>query len=164
MTRRGRILAAAGLGLAAAAVAQLQPGTKVGGFRLPEYAEDGTLKSQVFGEFAQALTNGHIEIEGLRIELYKDKEVETRVTSPHCIYDRRRGLAASTSSIRITRGDVVITGDDYGYSPKFERFEINTNARVVLRDVRGMSSRRNPLAPAPAAPPATGAVEAGKAP
>lgn len=114
----------------------LRPGMEVGGFRLPDYAEDGTLESQLFGEHALALSNGLIEIRGLRIEMYKDGQVETRVTSPHCLYDRERQSAGSTSSVRITRGEVVITGDDYLYSPRRQRFEIHTNARVVLRDAR----------------------------
>ncbi len=162
MTARGRLLAALGLGLVAAcAVAQMQPGATVGGFRLPEYADDGTLKSQVFGEFAQSLSNGLIEIQGLRVEMYQGEAVETRVTSPHCLYDRVRGSAGSTSSVRITRGEAVITGDDYRYMPKRQRFEIHTNARVVLRDVRAMS-RRKPVqtgdAPPPAAPVPSGPV------
>lgn len=143
MTGRGRILAGMGMSLAAAcSVAQMPPGATVGGFRLPEYADDGTLKSQVFGEFAQALSNGLIEIHGLRIEMYQGEAVETRVTSPHCLYDRVRGAAGSTSSVRITRGEAVITGDDYRYMPKRQRFEIRTNARVVLRDVRGLSQKK----------------------
>lgn len=176
MTGRGRLVAGLGLGLAAVcAWAQLEPvpgaaglgvgpqsglrpGMEVGGFRLPDYAEDGTLKTQLFGEHALALSNGLIEIRGLRIEMYKDGQVETRVTSPHCLYDRERQAAGSTSSVRITRGEVVITGDDYAYSPRRQRFEIHTNARVVLRDVRGMSQRKGTAAAAPtnAAPAGTG--------
>ncbi|MBM4153475.1 MAG: hypothetical protein FJ221_00380 [Lentisphaerae bacterium] len=177
MTGCGRHLAGLGLGLAAAcAWAQLEPapeapglgagpqsglrpGMEVGGFRLPDYAEDGTLQTQLFGEHALALSNGLIEIRGLRIEMYKDGQVETRVTSPHCLYDRERQSAGSTSSVRITRGDVVITGDDYLYSPRRQRFEIHTNARVVLRDVRGLSGRKGPPAaavPTNAAPAETG--------
>ena len=151
MTPRGRLLAGLGLGLAACAVAQVQPGMEAGGFRLPEYAEDGTLKSQLFGEYARALSNNLIEIRGLRIELYKDGQVETRVTSPHCLYDRGSQAAGSTSSVRITRGEVVITGDRYSYSSRRERFEIHTNARVVLRDVRGLSHRKKTAADATAA-------------
>lgn len=151
MTRRGRLLAGLGLGLAVAgAWAQMQPGMEAGGFRLPDYAEDGTLKSQLFGEYARALSNDLIEIRGLRIEMYKDGQVETRVTSPHCLYDHVRQAAGSTSSVRITRGEVVITGDDYAYSPKRQRFEIHTNARVVLSNVRGLSHRRKPAETGPA--------------
>ncbi len=167
MTRRGRLLAELGLGLAAAcAWAQLapdpgmaqplagsqtglRPGMEAGGFRLPEYAEDGTLKSQLFGDHARALSNNVIEIRGLRIEMYKDGQVETRVSSPHCLYDHVRQAAGSTSSVRITRGEVVITGDDYAYSPKRQRFEIHTNARVVLRNVRGLSHPRKPAGGGP---------------
>lgn len=135
MTARGMLATGAVAGVAVvAAIAQLQPGQTLGGFRVPEYEEDGSMRSQLFGDFARVLPNGLVEVEGVRVEMYRDGEVETRVASPHSLYDRQTRAVASTSSVSIIRGDVVITGDHYRYDPRNETFLIRTNARVVLRN------------------------------
>lgn len=136
---RRQWLAAAAAGAALGALAQLQPGGSATGFRVPDYDDEGRLRSQLSGERATMLTPDVVEIENLQVDMFRDGVVETRIVSPHCIYNRRAHIAMSTSSVRIIRGDVVITGEDYRYEPRRQRFMIQTNARVVIRDVRKLA-------------------------
>lgn len=137
--RHGRWLVASGVGAALYAVAQLQTGGSATGFRVPDYDDEGRLRSQLSGERATMLTPDIVEIENLQVDMYRDGVVETRIVSPHCLYNRRAHVAMSTGSVRIVRGDVVITGSDYRYEPRRQRFLIQTNARVIIRDVRKLA-------------------------
>ncbi|MCX7818464.1 MAG: hypothetical protein N2652_04545 [Kiritimatiellae bacterium] len=131
------------------ALAQLQPGGSATAFRVPDYDEEGRLRSQLSGERVTMLTPDILEVEQLQVEMFRDGVVETRISSPHCLYNRRAHVAMSTAAVRIVRGDVMITGADYRYEPRRQRFLIQTNARVVIRDVRKLAL--------PGARPAAGA-------
>lgn len=144
-------VAAAAIG-AATWAQQLQRGGRVEGFRVPDYDDNGVLRSQLYGDWAVLRSPDVVEVENPRVELYRDGEIETRVVSPHCLFNRRTQMVASTSTVRIVRGDVVITGQNYRFEPRHERFVIYTNARVVLRDVRRAASGR--LLPGGTAPEA----------
>jgi hypothetical protein len=128
-------LSAAGLWFAAAwiAGAQFQAGQTMSKFRVPDYDDAGELKSLVLGEEATALTETLIRINGLRLELYRQGVLETRVTSPVCVFDRASNSASSTSSVRIARGNLVITGEQYTWETQTQRFVIERNARVVIQ-------------------------------
>ncbi len=136
---RRRWMAAAAAGAALGAVAQLQPGGSATAFRVPDYDDEGRLRSLLSGERATVLSPDVVEIENLQVDMFRDGIVETRIVSPHCLYHRRAHIAMSTSPVRIVRGDVVITGEDYRYEPRRQRFMIQTNARVVIRDVRKLA-------------------------
>lgn len=119
--------------IAAAQLPQLPAGQTVRGFRVPDYHPDGTLKSVITGDTARALGNERFEITNLRIELFRDGVVETRVTAPQCVFDRRTQEVSSKGAVRIVRGEVVITGEGFVWSGADPRFAIERNARVVLR-------------------------------
>ena len=138
-SRFGRWMAGGAAAAALCALAQLQPGGSATGFRVPDYDEEGQLRSLLSGERVTVLTPDLVELENVQVDLFRDGIVETRIVSPHCLYHRRAQIAMSTSSVRIVRGDVVITGEDYRYEPRRQRFLIQTNARVVIRDVRKLA-------------------------
>lgn len=128
-------LGVAGLWFAAAwiAGAQFQAGQTLTKFRVPDYDDEGNLKSLVLGDEAVAQTETLIQISGLRLELYKQGVLETRVTSPICLFDRVSNSATSTSSVRIARGNLIITGEQYTWETQTQRFVIERNARVVIQ-------------------------------
>lgn len=129
-------LIGAGLFVAAAAVAQLREGQTVIGFRYPEYDNDGNLKTLITGDSATAQSPTVFDIRNLKIEMYKDGAVDTRVTAPQCRFDRRAMQATSEDSVRIVRGDLVITGEGFTWSGTPSSFRIERNVRLVLRNVR----------------------------
>ena len=104
-------------------------------FALPEYNEQMELVSKIEGDEAEVGDHGDFLITNLRFQMFKNGKVDARVTSPLCTYSKRRNEGWSKSSIRITREDLVVTGEDYKFSGKNERIHIRKNAKVVLRSV-----------------------------
>ena len=111
--------------------------------RVPEYDEQGRLKSQMFGELAKSLPDGNVEITGLKIEFYEGTQVNVRVTAPLCVFDRVRNVAQSDGPVRIARDNMVITGTGFQFDKKDERFKIRSKAKVVLKGGRREMNKGN---------------------
>lgn len=152
MSWRRAALAAAFLGWATAAVAQME-GQTVTGFRLPEYDEDGKLKQQLYGQTATFLQDGIIQLTGLKIEIFRKGEVSARVYSSLCAYDQKRKRAASKQHIRVVTEKAVLTGDGFAWNGETQQFQIFENAKVTLDGQMDTRSLVEPT-PAPEAPPA----------
>ena len=111
---------------------------EISGFRVPDYDEEGNLKSQLHGDYAKIRPNDEVEITNLKIETYdRGSEPEMLVTSPHCVYNRQSGSARSESALRIARDNMIITGEGYVWDSGSERFIIRRKARVVLKNASG---------------------------
>ena len=108
----------------------------VAGVRIPEYDEQGRLKSQLFGDLAKSLPDGNIEITGLKVEFYEGTQVNMRVTAPLCLFDRARNTAQSEGPVRIARDTMVITGTGFLFNNREERFKILKDVKVVLKGTR----------------------------
>ena len=108
------------------------------GFRVPEYDDQGRLKSQLFGDYAKIPMTGPIEVHQLKYEFYNESgtQAETRITAPLCFYDREHGEASSDGAVRIARDDMVITGVGFHFSRNTERMIIHNQVKVVLKGMR----------------------------
>ena len=136
--RRLLVLMAVGLALVGAVCAQIIEGAKIGEFRVPEYDSNNLLKSLLFGDYAEVQGDGSIDITELKVEFYEDgTNVQMTVTAPRCSYDRRKGLARSTSSVRIEGDQMTVTGEDFTFDVERERFQIRKDARVEIKNARG---------------------------
>ena len=82
-------------------------------FRIPEYDDQGTMKQLLLGRSAQVRAANVVEIRDMTIEVFKEGALDARITSPHCLYNTKTRSAESTSSVRIARGNIVISGSDY---------------------------------------------------
>jgi hypothetical protein len=108
-------------------------GQTVGDFRMPQYDKEGRKTSEIFGDYATVRSDGTFEIRGLRLDYYQDEEVDIRVTSPSCIFDEKRGTAKSDDAVRISRENMVVTGEGFRWDRETEVFEIFRKTRVVLK-------------------------------
>jgi len=125
------ILAVAGFSVMA--VAQLPDAGEITGFRVPEFDANGVLKSEIFGEKAKPLPGSEfIRITGLRILVYKNKEVESTLTADHCTISRKDRSAFSNADVKIERGNVVITGKGFRWNPESQRIEILNTFHMVM--------------------------------
>jgi phage-related protein len=106
------------------------------GFRVPEYNEDGTMRSQLFGKRATLNQDDMVVINDLRIEFYGTGKSNAIVTAPHCVYDRASKDAESEGSIQIDMAEMTITGRGYTCSGEEKRFTILNDAKVVLKNVQ----------------------------
>ncbi|HMP77698.1 MAG TPA: LPS export ABC transporter periplasmic protein LptC [Kiritimatiellia bacterium] len=145
---------AAALAVVALAWATAQPGDEaqtVSGFRVPSIDKDGNLTSQMFGDSARILPNGLVDIAELRMEFYvrgsvmTNRQIDMRITSPRCVYNRASGVATSEAPVRIARDNMVVTGTGFRWVGSEERLEIYSEAKVVLKDVkRNINSEAKP--------------------
>lgn len=115
---------------------QLEVGQTVTRFRVPQYDSEGRLTSQIFGDFAEVLTNGIIRITGLLLEMYQGTQVTMRVTAETCRFDRARGVAVSESAVRMDRTNLTVTGVGFAWHGSEDRVQLFQNVRVVLHDTR----------------------------
>lgn len=110
--------------------------TTVSGFKVPEFDEDGNKTSLLTGDFAKMAPDGDIEITNLRMEFYKDDEVESLMTAPKCTYNQRKGLAYSRSSVKMSREGMEVTGRGFAYDRTNELFRIFSDVRVLIKGAR----------------------------
>ena len=104
------------------------------GFRVPEYDDQGHIKTQMFGESANIPANGPVEVHQLKYEIYGEgTQAETCITAPLCFYDREGGEAHSDGPVRIARADMVITGVGFSFDRRSERMVIQHQVKVVLK-------------------------------
>ncbi len=101
-------------------------------FRVPEFDPNGVLKSEIFGEQAEPLLDDKIRITGLRIVMYKNRAVESTLTSSHCTIDRKDRSAFSNAEVKIIRGNVVVTGKGFRWDSANQRIEILNNFHMVM--------------------------------
>lgn len=139
--RAGRMGVAAAIAAAGWVLAQSAPDLQqVTGFRVPSYDDQGNMTSQMFGDAARIMTNGMVEITELRMEFYErgsaDRQLQMRVTSPRCFYDRGSSSATSSAPVRIARDNMVVTGTGFTWDGRKERLQIMSSAKVVLKDAK----------------------------
>lgn len=144
-------LMAALMVMAGGGAAQTEPVQTLAGFRVPEYDRDGALKSELFGDLAQLTPDGCVRITNLRIDFFRDRRLEMRVTAPECRYDEKRKEAESEGPVKIARPNMVVTGVGFAWKAAKERLEIFRDAKVVLKG----GARRHMEPPGPEGPNAT---------
>ncbi len=128
----------AGVWLLAALLAggQNEAGKTLQGFQVPEYDEQGNLKSQLFGDYAEILPDGSVQITNLRIEAYEKGQKAMEVTAPACLYNERTKQATSDTDIKIERDNMIVTGTGFAWDSAQNRIEIQNNVKVVLKNVQ----------------------------
>jgi hypothetical protein len=112
--------------------AQLPGMGEIKDFRVPEFDANGVLKSEIYGDVAKPVSENLILITGLRIIIYKNKEVEATLTSGHCTIDRKTRDAFSNADVKIVRGNVVITGKGFRWGTETQRIEILNKFHMVM--------------------------------
>lgn len=123
---------------------------QVTGFRVPSYDDQNNLTSTMFGESAMIMPDGKVDITDLRLEFYSgvatNRQIEMRVTSPRCMYDRNTGSATSDAPVRLARDNMVVTGVGFQWSSREEKLFIEKDAKVVFNDIK-RSMREQGVAP-----------------
>jgi len=119
------------------ALAQTADRQVITGLRVPEYDDQGKLKSLLCGDHATIPLTGPIEVQQLKYEAFSSgTQADVRISAPQCYYDRELGTANSTGAVRIARPDLVITGTGFDFDRRSERMVIKSQVRVVLKSVR----------------------------
>jgi len=120
-------------GWAMAVSAQTPGSSEITQFRVPEFDAAGVLKSEIFGERARPLPGTDlVSITGLRIVMYKNKDVDSTLTAAHCTINRKDKRAFSNADVRIIHGNVVITGTGFRWMADTQRIEILNHFHMVM--------------------------------
>lgn len=109
-------------------------GESIKGFRVPDYNEDGSLKSILYG--STAVKNNKTQVwnmTGVKIEMFSSNRVSAVVTSPGCDFEMRKGTGTSEKPIVILHDRLQVQGTGYTWDQKKETFKINSQARVMIR-------------------------------
>jgi hypothetical protein len=119
------------------ALAQTTDRQVITGLRVPEYDDQGRLKSLLRGDHATIPLSGPIEVQQLKYEVFgSGTQADVRITAPQCLYDREHGTANSTGAVCIARPDMIITGTGFDFDRRSERMVIKHQVRVVLKGAR----------------------------
>lgn len=108
-------------------------GQAVKGFRYPDYDNQGQLKMEVSGDRARFLPQDLIQITNLRMTFYEKGKMVMHISTPLCFFNRVKRTAVSTSKVRVTRAEIIITGRGFNWKEKDGLIRINNNARVILQ-------------------------------
>jgi lipopolysaccharide export system protein LptC len=115
------------------------PGT-VQGFRVPEYDANGQLVWQMFGDRARLeLVSGKVEVEQMKLELFRDGRVDSTMRSPTCLFDRAAKTASSRDPVEIVATNMVMTGKGFDWSAADNRMRIHNDVTVTIYGRKGMA-------------------------
>lgn len=125
-------------------------------FQAPQYDTNGVKTAMFKGREAFIYPDRMTEVRGLLLDIFRPSPTgavpDVRVTSPKCFYHPDKGYAVSEDTIRIARENMVITGSNYVINSKDQRMQINSDARVVLRGMSGITHDAGPPPGTPAPP------------
>jgi hypothetical protein len=128
--------------------AQAQKATKVKEFRYPLDIdpESGKVKSILLADEASIppAGKGPISIQGLTIQFLEKDEVTLTMTSPSCLFDKDQKMAASKAPVKIVRSNAEVTGVGFKFETETKKFEIYSDVRVELKNLKGRSELTEP--------------------
>jgi len=111
------------------------------GFSIPELDENGKVKWKVLGDLAKFNTaGGPADITRVRMEMYKDSQVDMVLTSPQCFYDREKREAETDAPVQITGKNLYITGTGFFWSGTNNLFVIRNHAHVFVANQKTSST------------------------
>ena len=128
------------------AVAQQQTNdvATITGFSIPEVDDQGVLKWKVLGDFATFNPHGGpVDITRVRMEMYKDSQVDMVLTSPQCWYDREKREAQTDAPVQITGKNLFVTGNGFYWSGTNTLLVIRANAHVFVLNQKPSSSGKS---------------------
>lgn len=111
------------------------------GIRVPDYDEQGRMKSEVYGDVARELPDGNIELFNLRLFLYKEGALDGTAETPRCIYNRKERMLFSNADITMQQGNMLVSGTGFRWFSDREYMEILNRAFVIIRDTRLWSGK-----------------------
>lgn len=112
-------------------------------FRVPEYDEEGRLRSLIIGDQACASSNGDIEVTNMRLEFYKEGRLDVCITSPRCVYNRASNTVFSDSRVQIESGVVTISGIGLKWDRTKDWAMIEDQARVEFKNMKGFFQKES---------------------
>ena len=104
------------------------------GFSVPEYdLTTGLLKWRMFGDSARVdLTSGKVLVQQMKIEVYRETNLNMTVKSPVCLFDRTAKTAVSDEAVEIVSTNMVVTGKGFEWFSGDNRMNIHNDVTVKI--------------------------------
>jgi hypothetical protein len=118
----------------------VETGMEVSGVRAPYYDEEGNLRAQLFGGQARILEGGMADVSDIRIDVYKEGVEIMTLYAPQCftrVVQKGKEKILSVESegdVLIEMEQMTIAGKGFRFMSDSSRFEIFSEARVLIRD------------------------------
>ena len=132
------LLGAAVLGLGAAlpgAHGQAIPipmGKSIHNLEKPFTNDAGELEYRISGSEATRKSINRIAVTDLKIELFKEGKEDMVITSPQADFWETKGLLSTRHTVKIDRGDMIITADTIQWELEPEKGVLRKNVRVEI--------------------------------
>ncbi len=127
----------------------MEAGLEVWGIRTPYYDEHNRLQAQFYGGAARVLEDGVVDVTNIRIDVYDEGKVALTVYAPQCfaqVLEKGETKVLSVESdgdVLIEAEQMTITGRGFRFSSDGNRFEILTQAKVLInesaRNIKGLN-------------------------
>jgi len=102
-------------------------------FEFPDRDEHGMLRRKISGDRALILSDGTLDIDNVRMELYSSNKLVMVFTSPRCVMDRSKNRAMTDAPVRLEHEDMLITGMGGDWDGNKAEVNIHSNTQMLLR-------------------------------
>lgn len=114
---------------------------EIRGWSVP-YRKDGELKAKLSGASARPLPGGELEIRELRVETYRDSELQAVLTTPACRYRQGDDSVISTNSFAVQLADERGQLEGQGFHLRLAAKEVSSSGRFSASGPNGRPQLR----------------------
>lgn len=117
-----------------AADVQLAIGSIIKNFKRPIRDSKGNLRLQIIGEEAMVIRQNRIKVSGLKIEFYKDKEVDMEITSDESDWWPVEKRLTTSKGIHIKHPTLQVTSNSMEWDMDAESGVFKDNVKVLIKN------------------------------
>ncbi len=118
----------------------METGAEIAGIRWPYYDDEGNLQAQLYIGVVRKMEGTRADVSDMRIDVYDDGEVSMTMYAPRCITwfeetaDGNILFVESEGDVLIEMEQMTICGRGFRFSSSGNRFEILSEARVLVKE------------------------------
>ena len=117
------------------ALAQTADRQVITGLRVPEYDDQGKLKSLLCGDHATIPLTGPIEVQQLKYEAFSSgTQADVRISAPQCYYDRQQRTISSPGPLHMqtAEGHFSIEGEGFLFQQTNKTLWVSNRVHTIL--------------------------------
>jgi len=100
------------------------------------FSDEGYPRVRIVGASADLTHRDQIRLTDLKLELFTggaDRTLETKLDATSAMLDPANEIVRGPDSFHLQRADIEVTGEDWTYSHRDRRVQVNRSARVVFK-------------------------------
>jgi len=122
------------------AQAKFAIGSIVKKFELPQRDDDGNLLLTIHGREATVISQNRIKVDGLKIDIVRNGEVETVLTSPSSDFWRQEGRLTSDAGVVVEHPNFRLEAGKMNWELKPSRGTFESGVRMQIKSPLGKDS------------------------